>query len=386
MRLCFFDFTINFGGAPQGSLYLMKRLKAVGHECFIIDTYGLSEDYQNTALKYKLNYKILYKKSKNVTLGDNTFYKTINFLKQSPSLSLITIRLINYLKKTKPHVVFVNNEKSLFFIYLAKHFLDFKIILYFRGEGTKSQLSFRFINSINYKTDLVIAHSKIAVKNLKDAGVDNSKVSYVPNCIEEEKFINLQKSTDLPSKGGFKIILTAARFLPDKGYHTAIEAIKVLKEEGYIVDLYLPGVVPTGVTSKYKDYLDLLIKEYKVQDSVHFIGWRENLAQDIASCDLVVLPSHTEGFPRSVIEAMIHGIPVCATPVGGIPEAIIHLETGLLFEIDNSHDLVSCIKLMINDKDLYRKISANSMDFSREYFHPSNNTQAIVNIINTLKE
>lgn len=384
MKISFFDFTINFGGAPQGSLYLMKRLKEAGHECYIIDAYGLSKSYKNKSLLYNLDYYALYKQTKNVTLGDKRLLRLINIIKQSPVLFTITIRLIKYLKKTKPNIVFVNNEKSLFFLYLARPFIEFKIILYFRGEGIASQLSPRFIKSINYKTDHVIAHSKLAVQNLKNAGVNSSKLSYVPNCIEEEKFTAPEKSTDLPSNGNFKIILTAARFLPDKGYHIAIEAIKILKDEGYLIDLYLPGVVPTGVTSKYKDYINSLIISYQLQDTAHFIGWRENLAQDIAFCDLVVLPSHTEGFPRSIIEAMIHGTPVCATPVGGIPEAIKHMETGLLFEIDNVKNLVDCIKLLINNKSLYKKISKNSKIFSRQYFHPQNNTESIINILNML--
>jgi len=383
MKISFFDFTVNFGGAPQGSLYLMKRLKDRGYQCDVIDVFGVSEQYKARSLEYGLNHSILYSKKTNVTVGHSNkpLLRVLSFLKQTPSFSIVTLRLIEYIRINKPDLVIINNEKSLFFLHIAKLLMDFKILFYFRGEGTNTQLSPRLIKAMKTKTDYIVAHSRNAVDNLATAGIPENMLGYIPNCIESRKFEKPEQSADLPVSNKFKVMLTAARPVREKGHHIAIEALNKLKIEGYEIDLWLPGTSPIGIDNSYINYLHDLINDYGLKGDVHFIGWRDNLVSDIVCCDLVVLPSHTEGFPRSVIESMIHGVPVCATPVGGIPEAIKHMKTGLLFEVDDIEGLKESIKLMISDKELYNSISKRAKDFSRSYFDPNNNTDRIISII-----
>lgn len=387
MNISFFDFTVNFGGGPQGSLYLMKRLKDAGHNCTIVDAFGASIEYRNKASQYDLEYYLLLDKKNSAIIGynQNPIKRILKSIKQAPDLSLITINLTRLLSKIKPDVVIVNNEKTLFFLLAAKFLLRFKVLLYFRGEGLDSQLTPRFIYLINLGCNHVVAHSKTAVRNLKKHGVLESKLSYVPNCIESDKFITPVKSADLQRKGtSFKIILPAARYVHEKGHHTAIEAINILRKSGYNIQLFLPGTIPNGSNTTYYDFLKELVRKYELENSVHFIGWRKRLISDIVACDLTILPSHTEGFPRAVIESMIHGIPVCATPVGGIPEAIIDMENGMLFDIDNAKQLSDCIKTLIDNNELYQSISQSAQRSSRAYFNPENNTNGILAILNSM--
>lgn len=81
---------------------------------------------------------------------------------------------------------------------------------------------------------------------------------------------------------------------------------------------------------------------------------------------------------------MIYGVPVYATPVGGMPEAIKYMETGLLFEVDEVEGLKESIKLMISYKELYNFISKRAKDFNRSYFDPNNNTDSIISIIENI--
>lgn len=386
MKVCFFDFTVNFGGGPQGSLFLMSRLQNKGIKCYVLDAFGVSNDYSLKAKKYSLDYRVLYKKSDNTTIGykGKPLLRALGFITQSRSFINVTIRLLAQIEDIKPNIIIVNNEKSLFFAYLAKQLFDFKILLYFRGEGIKSQLRPRFIKALNKKSDHIVAHSKTAIENLREAGVCNYKLSYVPNCIEPIKHKCITDSF-ISEYDSFNIILTAARPVKEKGYDIAIEAVNKLIKEGYNINLFLPGVTPTGSDKSYENLLSLLIKKYNLEDYVHLIGWRDDLVSDIAASDLVILPSHTEGFPRSIIESMLVGTPVCATPVGGIPEAITHGKTGMLFQIDDIDGLSNCIKAYIEKPELYNSILDEAKSFSKAYFNHDHNTVGIIKILERIK-
>lgn len=383
MKVFFFDFTINFGGAPQGSLYLMKRLKDKGIQVGILDVYGYSKAYKERALEYNLDYFTLHPNSKSLSIGynDKPWLRILAIVKQSKDFLTILKNLYNFIKLKNPDIFIVNNEKSLFFLKLLKAFFNFKIVLYFRSEGTVNQLTPRFVKTLIQDADHIVAHSHKAITNLKNSNIPESQLTFIPNCIEQERFSSPILSTDLPLKNKFRLILAAARPVREKGHHIAIEALYELKKRNIEIDLLIPGIIPTGVDNSYYEYLQSLITKYKLKENVYFIGWRENLIADIVQCDAVVLPSHTEGFPRSIIEAMVHKIPVCATPVGGIPEAVKHRETGLLFEVENTSELVRNLYELINNKKLYEKIINNAYEYSHKYFNPSNNTEGMISVL-----
>lgn len=384
MKIYFFDFTVNFGGAPQGSLYLMSRLKDAGYQVGVIDVYGNCKEYSNKAKEYNLDHHILLKKYKKMTIGYNgkPIRRILSMLSQSFTYIDILVNLRKIISEKKPEIIIVNNEKSLFFLKIIQKIINFKIILYFRGEGIPEQLPQRFVKSLVSDTSHVVAHSKVAIENLKNAGIPHKHLSFIPNCIELERFSLPNKGTSLAKYKKTKLILAAARLTEEKGHHIAIEAVNKLKQQNIEVDLLIPGVIATGFDDSYLKYLNNLITKYQLEDSVHFIGWRDNLIEDIIQCHVVVLPSHTEGFPRSVIEAMIHKVPVCATPVGGIPEAITHNKTGMLFDIDDSEQLFINLKKLIEDDGLYQDIVSNAFMFSKNYFHPSNNTRGMIEVLN----
>ncbi|MCA1625188.1 MAG: glycosyltransferase family 4 protein [Acidobacteria bacterium] len=84
--------------------------------------------------------------------------------------------------------------------------------------------------------------------------------------------------------------------------------------------------------------------------------------------DVFALPSYLEGLPISIIEAMALGIPTISTNINAIPEAIKHLETGLLIEPDDSSALVNAILQLKNDNVLRDKLSKNGREFVLENF------------------
>jgi glycosyltransferase involved in cell wall biosynthesis len=98
-----------------------------------------------------------------------------------------------------------------------------------------------------------------------------------------------------------------------------------------------------------------------LDDSVHFLGRRtpEELALLYASSDVFCLPSHEEGLPLALIEAMAHGLPAVATPVGSVEDVVIPDETGLLVTVGDAASLSEAIGRLARDPDLRGRLRRN---------------------------
>jgi len=79
---------------------------------------------------------------------------------------------------------------------------------------------------------------------------------------------------------------------------------------------------------------------------------REECDHLLAASDVLVLPSHHEGVPMAILEAMAYGLPVIATPVGGIPDVIRHGREGLLVEVGNRAALTAALARMVAEPAL----------------------------------
>ncbi len=93
---------------------------------------------------------------------------------------------------------------------------------------------------------------------------------------------------------------------------------------------------------------------------VQVLGWvtGEQRQRVYADADIFCLPSHSEGFPVTVVEAMTAGLPVAASRISGIPDAVIHEETGLLFEAKDVAGIADALTRLALDRDLRVELGA----------------------------
>jgi len=127
-----------------------------------------------------------------------------------------------------------------------------------------------------------------------------------------------------------------AQLSPWKGQGTAIEALRLLREEGLDVHLLLIGSAKFVASATrfdnhaYVAALRGLIDDAGLQDRVSWLGEREDVPELVRALDILLLPSEEEPFGRALIEAMALGVPVLATRVGGPPEIIEDGREGFL--------------------------------------------------------
>ena len=92
-----------------------------------------------------------------------------------------------------------------------------------------------------------------------------------------------------------------------------------------------------------REALERRVRELGLSGRVRFLGERTDVAALLASSDAFVLPSRSEAFPNSVLEAMAAGLPIVATRVGGVPELIESGATGVLVEADRPAELAAAL-------------------------------------------
>jgi len=130
------------------------------------------------------------------------------------------------------------------------------------------------------------------------------------------------------------VVLTVGQFVDRKGRWTLLDAARRLREKRD--DVTFVWVAPTELTAQETQK----IAEFGLGDSFRLIkssdiGDHKSVLSFFRIADIFVLPSYIEGLPIALLEAMAIGIPSISTNVNGIPEAIIHEQTGLLIEPDD---------------------------------------------------
>jgi glycosyltransferase involved in cell wall biosynthesis len=143
-------------------------------------------------------------------------------------------------------------------------------------------------------------------------------------------------------------IVTAARLHPAKGLDTAVRAVAQLAAAGRPAHLDLYGGPQEGAES-YAHRLRDLVRELGVEDRVSFHGYVERPHERWLDAALYLQPSDAETFGMATAEAMVLGLPVVATRVGGLPELIDDGRTGILVPPRDAGAIVRAIGELLDD-------------------------------------
>lgn len=153
-----------------------------------------------------------------------------------------------------------------------------------------------------------------------------------------------------------------ARFCPEKGHDILVKSADELRNAGMEFSVMLGGEGET--LQSIKD----MVAEYGLNDYFDFVGKVDDIGPFYEKIDVLVAPSRSEGFSNSILEAMAYGIPVVGTIAGGIPEAVVKNETGLLFNVGNYESLTEKITMLINDRKYLLELGLNARKRVEDHF------------------
>jgi glycosyltransferase involved in cell wall biosynthesis len=202
-------------------------------------------------------------------------------------------------------------------------------ILENRQDGKISDLSFT-------AADAVIASSQAVADCL-------------PRCRAEVVYAGLESGTCPPPaadcSGTFKLgVLT--RLVPLKNVEALLNAIALLRDNGIHVEADIAGSGPSEPS------LRSLAESLGLGDRVHFLGWRPDTRELLASWNLLVISSNEESFPMTALEAMAAARPVIASRVGGLAEIVVDGVTGKLIPPGGVETLAASIAELVRDRRL----------------------------------
>lgn len=204
-------------------------------------------------------------------------------------------------------------------------------------------------------------------------GFDESKYIEIPNWINSASYIeNYHHQAGRPFHDPLRVLFLGW-ITKDKGIFELLQAARRLKEHN--IQFLIAG------DGRHVEQAKLEVSRLGLDEKVDFLGWVHSDAKNglLRSSDIFVLPSHYEGLPNSILEAMASGIPVIATDVGGIPDIIVHEVTGFLIRQGAVDELTrSILNLKLNP--LKRRIIAEA---AHRYVHENHN---LANAINQFKK
>lgn len=166
-----------------------------------------------------------------------------------------------------------------------------------------------------------------------------------------------------------KIIGVLARVAPQKDFFTLARAIKKIAESNKSIKVLVVGSTSREESNRrHFEEVKRYLNESGVAEYFIFTDFRSDTTRFLHTFDVFVLPTHFEGFPLVVLEAMAEKIPVVATAVSGIPEAIKNGANGLLHEHENSGELARAIESLLDDDEFAAQIAESGFQSVRENF------------------
>ncbi|RAI92348.1 glycosyltransferase involved in cell wall biosynthesis [Paenibacillus pabuli] len=301
--------------------------EVVGYQREFFDVYLLMSDY-NSASDFDLepDHILRYK----YTRHPKYFFAAMRQIHQA-------------IKSIQPDIIHIHSSfagilaRGLFFIFPQKAsvfycshgwaFLMDTKPLYRKGYFLIEKL-------MEYKTDVIVNISKYELEQSLHLGLSASKSKLVYNGIREREasdFIPLSKSSE---ETDIIQLLFVGRYDRQKGLDIVLDMFKKHPELQQHIRLYVIG--DTVLEDKVWEFPENIIR----------LGWVNNAEIDryYQQCDAVIMPSRWEGFGLVAIEAMKNRKPVIGSSRGALPELIQHGESGYIFDIEHSHELLNILK------------------------------------------
>jgi glycosyltransferase involved in cell wall biosynthesis len=212
-----------------------------------------------------------------------------------------------------------------------------------------------------------VAVSEVAAEKARQAGVPKERVAVIRSVVESERFVPppnarrwARERLELPADAF--VVAGVGRMVAGKGYEQLVEAVALM------VPTERPHLLLTG-DGPMRAELERTAAKRRVGNWVRFLGFQTDVRPVLWAADVLAhVPTHfPEGTPNTILEGMAAGLPVIATPIGGIAEIVRHGETGWLVPPNDASALAEALRHLRANPSLRRRLGEAAQTFVREH-------------------
>lgn len=206
----------------------------------------------------------------------------------------------------------------------------------------------------------VIAVSKAGVKYLtENSKLSKQKITLIYNGVDINVFAPSPKAGDNDDS---LCIGTCAQLTSYKGWPDFLRVIYLIKNKFPKLKCIIVGDGPL------KGEVLNRAHSMGIFDMIDLVGFKKDVTHYLQKMDIFLMTSWSEGLPVAIIEAMAAGLPVVATSVGGVPELVIHGETGYLGPPNNPEVIAKYASMLLENKELRKKLGKSGRERVKEHF------------------
>ncbi len=331
-------------------VHIIDRLPADGAERLLVDV------LKNSSNNFKFMVLCLVEGGVLVAELKEIGVPVIIFDKSSKYDIRILLKLIYWLIQQKPMVVHTHLFTADTWGRLAAFISRVPCIVNtVHSTNTWMGAIHRIIDRILSRvTDRVIACShEVATVLIKTFKISEYRIKVISNGIDFNRFesINLSRINEIDSLPDNIIkIVIVGRLHPAKGHLDLIKAIAKLKDtcRNFHVFFVGEGDLQHDIITK--------CTESGINDYISLMGQRSDIPSILAKVDVFVMPSHWEGLPMALLEAMAMSKAVIASRVGGIPDVITDGDNGLLIDKSDYLALSNALQKLLSSSELRKKL------------------------------
>lgn len=276
--------------------------------------------------------------------------------------------LARHLRAEGVEVVHCHDRYSNVFGVLAARLAGIPVIA--SKRWWRASTAHRVLNALAYRAaDRVLCNSASVARSARELELAPAdRIVVVPNFVDDDAFAPVAPETRAAALASFgvpadvPVVGIVARFRPVKDHATLFRAVQRLAAAPRAPWLVVAGDGPQ------EGELRALVAELGIGDRVRFAGLLPHHPNPHAFFDVSVLCSLHEGFPNTVVEAMAASRPVVATRVGGVLDAVVEGETGLLVPVSDADALAAAISTVLADPARAARMGAAGRRIAAERF------------------
>lgn len=215
--------------------------------------------------------------------------------------------------------------------------------------------------AINKSDGVTAVSESLKQDTYKNFEVDND-IKVIPNFIDFDRFkkTNKEHFKKAIAPDGEKILIHVSNFRKVKRVDDVVKIFAKVRAE-------LPAKLMLVGDGPERQKVEMLCREMGLCDDIRFLGKQDAVEELLAVADLFLMPSASESFGLSALEAMACEVPVISSNTGGLPEVNIHGKTGFLSDIGNVEEMAKFALMILKNPEKHQEFRAAALEQAKQF-------------------